>query len=439
MPIGSSQGSASGAQKLLDRPENRLAVGDAAGDHVLAFAEQLVDVLEELAAAVGALHLPVTEQVQPRQQFLRQDLDAVRDVVAPVVAVGEVEGVNVPLIRRILCGDDLVGQRVGRTDLRAARLARVVERVLIHQMSHRIMHNVDVLDALVVRLEPGIDPECLDAHDLLLLVGHRAGYVHHVDDARDALGLVNFLPAAVLLIRTNRQDNRLFGVVSAAGNLPLEGALESTLEVSQRFGACLTNAGVLVLGGDDVLLAARFDPRQGQFLAQNLREFLQRQFHFEDVAARLIAGAALVALRCRQGVARLALALADAAGAFLTVAELRQVDLRQGDADEILALLADQLAAADVFSQVCLHLAPDDLPEALVIAFNLLPHGRLPSKRKKEKGKRKKEKGRASYPERPSRASFCSLRHYTGKNGAAGSTFSYFVLCPFFLLPCPFA
>src|SRR5262249_45825558 len=163
------------------------------------------------------------------------------------------------------------------------------------------------------------DPERLDPDDLLLLVGHRAGHVHHVDDARNALRLVNFLPAAVLLVRPNRQHNRLLGVVAAARDLPLQRTLEGAFEVTERLGAGLTNAGVLVLGRDDVLLAARLDARQGQFLAQDLRQFLQRQFHFEDVAARLIAGAAFVALGRSQGVARLALALPDAAGALLAV------------------------------------------------------------------------------------------------------------------------
>src|SRR5690242_3800487 len=88
---GAAGASAPGPEKLLDRPQDGVAVGDAAGHDVVALAEHLVDVLVELAAAVGALHLPVAEQVHPRQQLLVEQLDAVRDVVAPVVAVGEVE------------------------------------------------------------------------------------------------------------------------------------------------------------------------------------------------------------------------------------------------------------------------------------------------------------------------------------------------------------
>src|SRR5436309_11808394 len=94
-------GSTSGAEELLDRAEDGVAVGDPAADDVVALAEHLVDVLVELARAVGALDLAVAEQVQLRQQPLVEDLDAVRDVVAPVVAVGEVEGVDVPLVRRV--------------------------------------------------------------------------------------------------------------------------------------------------------------------------------------------------------------------------------------------------------------------------------------------------------------------------------------------------
>ena len=98
------------------------------------------------------------------------------------------EGVDVPLVRRVACGDDLVAQLVGRADLRAARLAGVVEGVLVHLLGDRVVDDVDGLEALVVGLEPGVDPERLDAHDLLLLVGHRAGHVHHVDDDGDGSG-----------------------------------------------------------------------------------------------------------------------------------------------------------------------------------------------------------------------------------------------------------
>src|SRR5262249_23820011 len=187
------------------------------------------------------------------------------------------------------------------------------------------------------------------------------------------------LPGAVLLVLADGHDDRLFRVVDLRGDLPPEGPLEGPLEVPQRLGPGLADAAVLVAGGDDVLLAPRLDARQGQFLAKDRGHLLQRQLHFEDVAARLVTGPRLaLALGGRQGLADVAVALADAAGALLAVAELRDVDLRQGDADQVLPLLADQFAPADVFAQVALHLAPDDLPEALVIAVDPLAHGNPP-------------------------------------------------------------
>src|SRR5262249_44458234 len=145
-----------------------------------------------------------------------------------------------------------------------------------------------------------------------------------------------------------------------------------------RLRAGLADAGVAVAGGDDVLAAARLDARQGQLLAEDLGHLLHRQVDFQDVSARLVAGAGRVSFRRRERIAGPALSLADAAGALLAVAELRDVDLRQGDADEVLALLADHLAAADVLLQVALHLAADELLEPLVVALDFLSHGSPP-------------------------------------------------------------
>src|ERR1019366_6884472 len=109
-----------GTQKLLDRTQNRLAVRDSARHYVVLLFQELRDVLVELAAAVGAFDLAVPEQIQLGQQRLLQELDAVRAVVAPVVAVGEMEGVDVPLRSRVALVDDLVGEFVGDTDFSAA-------------------------------------------------------------------------------------------------------------------------------------------------------------------------------------------------------------------------------------------------------------------------------------------------------------------------------
>ena len=65
--------------------------------------EVLLQVLDELAGAVGALHLAVGEHVALGQELGLEELDAGERVVhRPVVAVGEVEGVDVPLRGRVV-------------------------------------------------------------------------------------------------------------------------------------------------------------------------------------------------------------------------------------------------------------------------------------------------------------------------------------------------
>ena len=72
-----------------------------------------------------------------------------------------------------------------------------------------VVNDVRRLDALIVRLEPGVDPERLDADDLLLLVGHRAGDVHNVDDGGDGLrlrtsGLIGSIIGAIVVTAAYR-------------------------------------------------------------------------------------------------------------------------------------------------------------------------------------------------------------------------------------------
>ena len=71
--------------------------------------------------------------------------------------------------------------------------------------------------------------------------------------------------------------------------------------------------------------------------------------------------------------------LADAAGVLRAVAELRQVDLRQGDRHVVSPGLADHLALGDIFAQVALDLTPDDLLESALVALDFSDHGWLSS------------------------------------------------------------
>src|SRR5207248_11267790 len=104
------------------------------------------------------------------------------------------------------------------------------------------------------------------------------------------------------------------------------------------------------------------------------------QVDVQAVPAKLAAGlVCAVTLRLAERRADVADPGPDAAGAFFAVAELWNLDRRQRDADEVLALLADHLAAADVLRQVRLHFAADELVESLVVTLDLLTHGNSPA------------------------------------------------------------
>ncbi len=72
-------------------------------------------------------------------------------------------------------------------------------------------------------------------------------------------------------------------------------------------------------------------------------------------------------------IAFFAVAGADAAG-VVAVAEMRQLDAAHGDADQVLAFFADQFALGEKFAQIVADPAFDDLPEALMIFFDLEDH-----------------------------------------------------------------
>src|SRR5207244_13284518 len=128
-------------------------------------------------------------------------------------------------------------------------------------------------------------------------------------------------------------------------DLPPQRLLEGAAEMAQRFGAGLANARITIFFGDDALLALGLDARQPQFLAEDRRQLLHRDVDLEQVLARLVAGLALARLRlATEDVARLPVALRDAARLLRAEAEVRDVDLRQRDGDDVLALLAAHLA-----------------------------------------------------------------------------------------------
>src|SRR5205823_8326756 len=131
------------------------------------------------------------------------------------------------------------------------------------------------------------------------------------------------------------------------------------------------------LGGGQVLLALVLDARERQLLAEDVRELIQGKVDFQRVLSLALPGLALAVAFHRAGSehrARLAFSLADASLLLVTVAEVGDVDARDGDGDEVLPLLPDHLPLLDVLAQVGLDAAADDLPEAAVVLLDLERH-----------------------------------------------------------------
>ena len=166
--------------------------------------------------------------------------------------------------------DHLRAQLVGAGDHRAARLARAEERVAVDLLGDRVVDDVARLEPLVLAAQPGVDPEGLDADDLLLLVAHRPRHVHDEDHHRVRLRHRRRAPRSVAPSSRTGTMIGLSRIVGAGHDLPPQRLPERALEVAQRLGAGPPDADVLVLLGDDPLLALRLDARQLQLLAHDL-------------------------------------------------------------------------------------------------------------------------------------------------------------------------
>src|SRR6478672_10389288 len=91
-------------------------------------------------------------------------------------------------------------------------------------------------------------------------------------------------------------------------------------------------------------------------------------------AARLALAAFAVGIAGGDRLTIFAFTLAHAAAAVLAIAKMRHVELRQRNADEIVALAADHLAVGDVFPQVLAYFPANDLFEPRRVAVDFHYH-----------------------------------------------------------------
>src|SRR5262249_12537163 len=143
------------------------------------------------------------------------------------------------------------------------------------------------------------------------------------------------VPGSVELILADGDDQGVLGIITVGGDLAFEGLLVGALEVAAALGAGLAGGGVLVLLLADVGAACGLARGEGELLAEDLGELVHGQLDLEDVMAGGLAGpgAGLAVAGAADRRADVAGALADSAAILSPVAELGDVDLRQGDRD----------------------------------------------------------------------------------------------------------
>src|SRR5437867_9464480 len=248
------------------------------------------------------------------------------------------------------------------------------ERFAIDFLRDRIVDNVSGHHAVVVGLNPGVDPERLDAYDLLLLIAHRTRYIHHVKDQGIAFRTLLGLPGEVTFVFVDRDNVGIQWIVRARRNLPLQRFFIGAFEMAKRFGSDFGDLRIVIAFGLQARAAFGLDTRKLELFGEDLRQFFHGEIHFQDVRAGRVTGLAVAVFvhiaGCERS-SRLAFTLADTARVTAAEAEVGHFDLRDRNADEILPLLSDQLSLRYIFLQVLLDLAPDDLPESKIILLDV--------------------------------------------------------------------
>src|SRR5215468_6046958 len=92
------------------------------------------------------------------------------------------EGVDVPILRRIALGDDIEREPVGRTYHRPARFALREELLFGDLFGLGVVTDENDLDVVVFRAQESNHPEEEAARDVFLELSHRSANVHHCYD-----------------------------------------------------------------------------------------------------------------------------------------------------------------------------------------------------------------------------------------------------------------
>ena len=106
--------------------------------------------INEVATPVGTFNLPVTKRIDRGKQFLSKYFKCHSIVVAPVIAIGKLEAIDVPICRWKSTCNQLRTNLVGGTNPCAAALARVIKGMFVDLLGNRVVNNVTLFDPLIL-------------------------------------------------------------------------------------------------------------------------------------------------------------------------------------------------------------------------------------------------------------------------------------------------
>ena len=271
--------------------------------------------------------------------------------------------------------DQPEAELIGGRDAGPPTFSGMEKRLRVHLPGLGVMNDEPALHPLVLRGQPDIDPERDEPNQFLLFLTHGPRHIHHVDDHGVRFRLDRRPPRAVAFVLFHRPDSRVLHIVTPGHDLPSQGLAKGALEVAQRLGPGLCDPDVLVLLGGHVLFAPGFDIGKGQFLRHDFREFLEAHLNLENVLSRLRARLARAPGVRVYGdwVSGVSFTLADTlAGPAETKA--RDLQLRQGNGDQVFPPLADEFALGEVLANPRANGAADNFLESCLIAVYSFRH-----------------------------------------------------------------
>jgi len=160
------------SQERFDDADDGVAIRNMRGHNLLVIFKP-AEHLDKFPAAVRAFHLAVAELVAKRQNAFFQNSHAFFAVVhAPIVAIGKMKRINVPVGHRIIGFNYSGAKFVSRRNHRSAGFSGAVKGFAVNFLGRRVMNNVAAPNSFVMRPKLKVNPKRCNPDQLFLVIAH---------------------------------------------------------------------------------------------------------------------------------------------------------------------------------------------------------------------------------------------------------------------------